>query len=276
MCALKGVLLSQRERHMNILETLCDSDYAFQLPLDDDNVTAAAADALSGVPLTKLDEGETSFSQYPNRNRWWRNKKVAVLGVLCFVVAIVLAFSMGVGVGDKEAQPPPAAGNVAIDNSIEASPTPLQRYNRLFSLILDWGATPRAVLEDVSSAPAHALHWLAYEDEQILKQFDKDISIETIRTRFVLATMYFSTHNRSVWGESSSWKDATFWLSASPVCQWYGVECLKDGSGSDSIGLITSLNLSANGLEGKLPDELSLLGLNLRTLGEITRRLSTS
>lgn len=253
---------------MNILETICDSDYAFQLPLDDD-MTAAAADALSGVPLTKSDEGETSFAQYPTRNRWWRNKKVAVLGVLSLVAAIVFAFSIGVDVGDKEAQPSLVEGNAVIDHT-EATFTPLQRYNRLFSQILDWGATPRAMLENVSSGPARALHWLSYEDELILKQFDKGISIETIRTRFVLATLYFSTHNRSVWGESSSWEDATFWLSASPVCKWHGVECLKDEFGSDLIGLITSLNLSANGLEGQLPDELSLFGLTLRTLGEIT------
>jgi hypothetical protein len=259
---------------MNILDTICDSGYAFQLPLDDDT-TAAGADALSGVPLTKTDEGEASFSQYPTTNRWWRNKKVAILGVLCFVVAIVFAFSLGVDLSDKEAQPSLVAGNVATDHT-EVIPTPLQRYNRLFSQILDWAATPRATLEDVSSAPARALHWLSYEDELMLKQFDKGISIETIRNRFVLATLYFSTHNRSVWGESSSWEDATFWLSASPVCQWHGVECLKDEFGSDLIGLITSLNLSANGLEGQLPDELSLLGLTLRTLGEITRGHPTS
>lgn len=141
--------------------------------------------------------------------------------------------------------------------------------NYLFSQILDWEITPRDVLENVTTAPARALHWLSYEDTMVLKEFGTGISVETIRTRFALASLYFSTQSTTFVNDAfsrSSWVDKTLWLTGYSVCQWFGVECMEDEFGQSSLGRVKSLNLSSNGLEGQIPDELGLFQLDIRAL----------
>lgn len=129
------------------------------------------------------------------------------------------------------------------------------RYKRLFSLVIDWGLTPRAHLEDPSSAAYMALRWLVNEDV-------KTENPEELRTRFALASVYFSTQQTKDGLLGITWSKSTRWLSSYPVCLWYGVECQDDMVGSWSR--VTTLNLSGNGLVNHLPDEIGLIGSGIR------------
>jgi hypothetical protein len=113
--------------------------------------------------------------------------------------------------------------------------------------------TPREILKDSMSAPARALDWLVYEDMNTE-------NVETMRTRFALATLYFETQKPSA---GDSWTNDRHWLSSDPVCLWHGVECLDEHT---TTGLVKSLNLSSNGLTGTLPDEIGLLEADIRSL----------
>ena len=50
----------------------------------------------------------------------------------------------------------------------------------------------------------------------------------------------------------SGWTDSTGWKSDGALGEWYGVSV-------DSLGRVTALDLSHNGLEGRLPDDLGRL-----------------
>lgn len=63
--------------------------------------------------------------------------------------------------------------------------------------------------------------------------------------REALVALYRSTGG-------TTWSNRTYWLSAAPLSEWYGV--VTDGSGR-----VTSLALSRNGLNGRIPPELGQL-----------------
>lgn len=72
-----------------------------------------------------------------------------------------------------------------------------------------------------------------------------------ISQKYALITLYFST-------SGGFWANKTEWLTASPSCDWFGVECDEtDGA------RILDLNLTENDLFGLLPSELR----GLRDLG---------
>ena len=50
------------------------------------------------------------------------------------------------------------------------------------------------------------------------------------------------------------------------MCTWFGVDCMDDEFGQSSLGRVKMLNLSSNGLEGTLPEELGLLQLDIREI----------
>ena len=52
--------------------------------------------------------------------------------------------------------------------------------------------------------------------------------------------------------DGPNWENDTLWLSEDPIDSWFGVA-------TDSGGLITHLELSANGLSGQMPRELGSL-----------------
>ena len=131
------------------------------------------------------------------------------------------------------------------------------RYFDLFNVILDWEVTPRSSLEDDTSPQFRALQWLAYDDTGTR-------NIEAVRTRYALATLYYSTHNVATEGGTlRSWHDETHWLSSYPVCLWHGVECHDE---DNTLERVKSLNLTANGMGGTFPDELSMLELDIHFL----------
>jgi len=262
----------ERERHMNILSNINihNNDGTFQHSLESEEMLPTD-DVLAGVPPAKPHE-EPHFAENQDRVRWWRSNRFAVGATMLLVLVILLSFSLGFDIGEKEVESNENKGVAdKPESTVSDQPNGLDRYNSLFNDLLDLGAA-RVELEDVTSAQARALHWLAYGDGMILSNFPNLLSIETIRTRFALAAIYFSTQSEAYKGDSwtstaSSWREETNWLSGTPVCQWYGVSCLQDEFGDESLGLVGSLNLSSNALTGELPDyELSLLQLDIRTL----------
>lgn len=260
----------EREKHIHILDSITSSDSTFQLPLGSDN-TSPVVDALAGEPLARPQSEDPHVSEHQSRLRWWRNNKRLIIIILVVVALIAVTFTFGFDFGENAESKKDAQKDAQTDaqDSPPIHEDDLRRYNKIFSHILDWGVTQRDVLENVSSAPARALHWLSYDDSMVLKHFESGMSAETIRTRYALATLYFSTQKASFLKDAfseSSWEDKTLWLTGFSVCQWFGVECMEDEFGMSSFGRVKDLNLSANGLQGELPDELGLLQLDIRTL----------
>ena len=259
-----------RARHMHILETIDDIDGTFLPPIDNTNDKLSVVDALAGLPLAQPPPGEGYAEDRPRRRfEWCRNNKYAILGTAVAIIFILAAFVVGFDTGEEEeAQKLQDTDKQEVDRSPFREDKSLERYNDLFSQILDWNLTPRAVLEDVASAQGRALNWLAYEDILTVNSHLAGISVETIRTRYSLATLFFSTQKTSFVSDSigtSSWLQKANWLSPFPVCQWYGVTCLGNEAGIQ-LGLVSELNLTRNGLEGRVPNELGLLLLDIKLL----------
>ena len=103
-----------------------------------------------------------------------------------------------------------------------------------------------SVLKDTKSLAYQALSWL--EDTQDAKEFDNS----RMQQRFALACLYLSTTQKSQWINSDKW------MSAESECLWYGVQCNEN--------TLVALNLTANGLKGLVPWEISLLKSSLLSL----------
>lgn len=258
----------EREKQLRIMGSVSDNDGTFILPADD---KLHVVDVMSGLPLAQPPPGERHASERPRgRFLWCKNNKYAILGTVVVIAMILVAFTVGFDAGEEEEE---AQEFRDIEKTVAEEPPVsedkgLERYNDLFSQILDWNLTPQSVLEDVASAPGRALNWLAYEDILTVNSHLAGMSMETIRTRYALATLYFSTQNSSFVSDSigsSSWTDKGNWLSSFPVCQWYGVTCL-DNQVAGQLGLVSELNLTNNGLAGELPNELGLLLLDIQSI----------
>ena len=179
-------------------------------------------------------------------NRILTRQFCGALFCLIAVAATITGFSLGLHIGERDQN--------VITNAPDISDV---HYNLLFNTILDWGVTPQNVLEEEGSAQWHALQWLSYKDWETR-------NIEAVRTRYALATLYFSTHDvDTTMGAPLSWNVQTHWLSSYPVCLWHGVECHDE---DNTLERVLSLNLTSNGLGGTLPDELSMLQLDIHYL----------
>lgn len=216
----------ERDRHLKAIDDLADNTC---LPLDGRDLSRVA-DSLVGAPLAKQPPPPPVASRAGGRSRRSR-RKLAWMIMTGALLGVMIGLLLGTGRKGNEREVP-TVQTKDIDDSGRA------RYNRLFSLILDWQVTPRWVLEEQTSPPAQALHWLAYED------LSSD-HVETIRTRYALAALYFSTHGNFTADKSYlPWKVETHWLSSYPVCLWHGVECFDR---DDEIGLVESIDLQSNG-----------------------------
>jgi hypothetical protein len=121
-------------------------------------------------------------------------------------------------------------------------------YHYLVSLV-----GPDSLSVDSQSATYAAYRWLAS---------DESLSIYTpqiIKQRLALACLYYATNGGVKTDKAEKpWKNIQGWMSYSSECQWHGVQC-RDGH-------IVSVNLTENGLEGRVPQELSLFSDSLLKL----------
>lgn len=230
----------EREQHIARMEELVSSDVTLW---DDDEPIATA------IGESRMRHEAQTFGG-PFKSAVERLGIRSCITLLCLVsvIVIVAGFIVGLDAGERGDS---HAYNGGPEISEEA------RYESLFNAILDWNVTPRSALENEESAQWRALQWLAYNDTDTK-------NIEAVRTRYALATLYYSTHDvETTSGTLRSWHDQTYWLSSYPVCFWHGVECHDEDNGMERI---ISLNLTSNGLGGSLPDEISMLELDIHFL----------
>lgn len=154
------------------------------------------------------------------------------------------------------------------DNPSKESASP-HRIRDIHEKVLGEGLTSQETLEDPGTPQYHAVQWLANVDGAKLRAGDP-----YLLQRYVLAVLYYSTSGAEDHvSPNGNWADQTSWMSASGFCGWTGVECGLDPAGPtfDGNGVVTSLNLTKNGLSGSLPSELSgldgLLRLDLSNNG---------
>lgn len=172
----------ERQRHLENIEV-----FSKIIEVEDEDAVLSMADALSGFPLAKNDDPPQPAT---------RSRKSFRTVIFCFIGFVVLLtislFSL--------------LGRMKLKAGSDVTETALSRNDRrkkLFSLLLDWGLTPRNRLEDITSPAAMALDWLVEED--IATENPEDI-----RTRFALAALYFGTQNASA---GLRWTQSNHWLS---------------------------------------------------------------
>eukprot|EP00977_Amphora_coffeiformis_P028744 scaffold36845_cov168-Amphora_coffeaeformis.AAC.2 len=213
------------ERHLEVIAS-AGATSELQLYSDNPDLAGLADDLTGGQPLTKsppVSDGSVAGRRRPKgRLAVWVILILVTLGVLLSVLSSSLS------------GPSPSVSKVDEETA---------RFRHLFSLVLDFKITTRSELELENSPQAQALNWLAFQDTAD--------DVEDLRTRYSLATLYFSTH-----ANGTRWKNNDHWLSTNPVCLWYGIECMKTQA---NVHLVKAVNLLANGLDGTIPEELSLL-----------------
>lgn len=146
----------------------------------------------------------------------------------------------------------------------------MSRSQRTVDYLVAVGVSARTELETTGTPQNRAANWIADEDEyQMDIPLDENAGTLTPHTRFTeryaLAVLYFETIG-------ASWKYQLRFLEPIDHCDWYqdfvtssgnivrqGVaECKTLGEGFTEE-LVHRLELSNNGLAGRLPSELSLL-----------------
>ena len=231
-------------------------------------VVSSIVDELSGHPLRKTpsspgssgsssSDGRLTLDVSPHQLAQEQKKArrlhhfITFLCSLAVIFVSAVTYRLGRGAGQREG----LIGGTTSIGTTHTKDRAVARRKKLLSLVLDWGVTKRDIIGDDASAPGRAFQWLVYNDSH-------SVNAETIRTRYALATLYFSTQSNST-NDDPTWIVASHWLSSYPVCMWHGVECADH---DDTVELVRALNLSSNGLVGTIPDELSLLELDIRSL----------
>jgi hypothetical protein len=214
-----------------------------------DDALAYEVDSLNGQPLRRMQvsldslQGRETTSLSMSRRRWvW----VSFVSLVLFVTILV---SVSFSVLKPNSTNP--VTNATSDWTGEPETT-LERYHRLFALILGFNVTDRNRLEDENDATAKALSWMS------VTKFEPD-DFDSVRTLYSLATLYFSTHGKE---GASNWIQENNWMTSESVCTWYGVECVPVGG----TNLKYLLNLTSNKLDGTIPPEISLLQHDIHSL----------
>lgn len=234
----------EREQHLARMEEMAAGHVTLW---DDDEPIAPAIGEARLRQSVERDIGSSS-SMFGAINPIFSRR--ICIALLCVVTIATGISSFAIGWGAVERDQNGLSDAPALDSDES-------RYNSLFNYILDWGVTRRSALEEEGSAQWRALQWLAYTDRE-------KRNIEAIRTRYALATLYFSSHNvETSSGVLLAWHVQTHWLSSYPVCLWHGVECHDE---DNIMERVQSLNLTSNGLGGTLPDELAMLELDINSL----------
>lgn len=185
-----------------------------------------------------------------------RRKNRVALGLLVVGTILVIGGIIFAIVGNNEERasslnvqaPAPTLAPVAApegqgtDSSL--GPTHSTIYGFIVTLV------GKDVLKDTNSLAYRALSWLEETHD------DERFGNERLQQRFALACLYLSTTQKSNWINSDGW------MTESDECEWYGTECKHHR--------LIALNLTANGLEGLVPWEISFLKPTLLSL-ELSR-----
>jgi hypothetical protein len=125
------------------------------------------------------------------------------------------------------------------------------RLHELKQSLVAIGHTDATALDITGSPQNMALNWLATEDPRQLQPDD-----EYLFPRYALAVLYYATGG----GErtkTGSWINRPYWMEEWGYCLWYGIQCGGNQfTAYDKDEPILSLNLTNNGLHGRLPSEI--------------------
>jgi len=136
--------------------------------------------------------------------------------------------------------------------------------NNIVDLIVAKAPDGGASLKDPTSPQFNALFWLQ-------EPINEGYSEPRLLQRYALATLYYATNPNNI-----SWTTSSLWLTDANECKWYSTSesadiCTTNSTSTDkdSVSIVdnmyTVLDLRQNGLNGRIPDEISLL-TNLRTI----------
>lgn len=204
-----------------------------------------------------------------------RLKRRVFIGIV-LAIAIILALVLTTTISTSKSSAAPAvSGDPPLSDSTgEAVPLPgggepvltnNAKMTTIRNIILFYGVTPTAVLDDRSTPQFAALDWLANVDSASSYQMADDIRVIQ---RYVLATLFFSTNG-------NDWTETYEWLSDDHECNWnmeekdwlldmtptmHGVECDDKGFFDfDGKPHVIGIRLDSNNLDGPLPAEISAL-----------------
>lgn len=150
--------------------------------------------------------------------------------------------------------PTPALTTTSVPSHVQGSVSPLPttlENTDLFQLLVNVSFDGGAALSNQSSPQYRAFQWLAGNANIVKYDAAKRIS------RYVLATLYYST------GGNSTWLKEDLWLSDADECDWFTQARSRPCSDS---GQFQILQVSYNNLEGSLPPELGILSSSLVTV----------
>jgi Leucine-rich repeat (LRR) protein len=265
-------LLLEPPRHEATTTFFCDDD----ILLEADLVADQDEQSETSVSVALLVEAKLI-----------RRKRQALLvaGLVC-LSSLIVAIAVGVPLylAQKEARNERlASGSSSTGSLATVNVTSLQSK---FSQTTLANSTLEAILNG-TSAQARAYQWLFGAGDH--PDLPQDEAMERLSHRFALATLYYSTGG-DMWRTRAGWLDKGL-----HECLWQGVVCAnvtsnavsycKDQQGvlrvvSDNIlneTEVESIDLSGNGLNGSLPQEMSLLATaNIQSMALESNAISGS
>jgi hypothetical protein len=183
-------------------------------------------------------------------------------------------FSPGTPSGDSSPTPvfsqPTSPGTAPAP--VNPNPVPvMSRFEQTIDYLVAVGVSPRSALETAGTPQNRAATWISNED-----QFQMDVPVQAgtasglqphtrFTERYALAVLFFDT-------DGANWKYKLRFLEPVDHCDWYqdfvtttgnivrqGVAACKTLGEGFTEELVQRLELSNNGLVGKLPSELTFV-----------------
>jgi hypothetical protein len=180
------------------------------------------------------DNGDQTFSSKPCVSFCCSSKQRVI--VLVFVALAIIGTAVGIVFATTTASLPP----------LPPEELPQELVQLLSSVSFDGGTA----LQTPSTPQNHAAIWLANNTNLDTYSDAKKIQ------RYVLATLFFSTHG-------DGWDNNTGWLTDEDECSWYN----KANEAFCVNGSILELDMSdvdkGNNLVGTIPNELALLSTSI-------------
>lgn len=182
--------------------------------------------------------------------RWWIAGATAIL-----IVGVALAIVLTT-VGSNPAEMITLAPT-SVAEGIEAE---------IFQLIVSRTGTAD-LLMDESTIQFQSFQWVV--QQRLNAEDTSSYSESRVLQEYSLVALFLSTNG-------GGWRRSDGWLSSTPPCDWYGVECIASG---DSLpeDMVVGLALTDNDLDGTLvSDVFSILAGSLRVLNLSQNDLSGS
>jgi hypothetical protein len=164
------------------------------------------------------------MNNLPKRAKCSRQKPVALLLTLLFVVAGFSLFFHSTGVNPEDAND--------VDFLVFGA----------LKVVSVWDSG--AALQDEKSPQFKAYEWI--RKDPFLRSFESAQMLQ----RYALATFYYSTGGEGNWNQVDNWL-----FYGNDECSWEGITC-KNGD-------VTEMSLSRKNLSGTVPPELILLNDSL-------------